>query len=153
MAAAASLVELGANFCVLNSWRCGCAHFAAMGGHVPIGDWLWRRGITWDGVQKEGHTPFHKAAAKHNLAFLQFMAGHGHAAAMVGQATAIGLPACDEATEQPAPACCTCSSCRDQYERVTALVDTDGLTPRQVAAAFAFHDIVMWFQTMDQVMR
>jgi ankyrin repeat protein len=150
VAAAACLVDLGADLCVLNDWRCGCAHFAAMGGHVPLGDWLWRRGITWDGVQKEGHTPFHKAAAKHNLNFLEFMASHGHAAVTVGQAMVGTVFASDAATEPPT--CCTCASCRDQYERVTALVDTDGLTPQQVAAAFAFSDIVTWFHTMNQIL-
>lgn len=58
------LVESKADVQHRNKWQCSLAHWGAMGGHVPICEWLLSLGLSFEDVQKEGQLPLHKAAVK-----------------------------------------------------------------------------------------
>ena len=56
--------EFQADLARKNRHLCSCAHWAAMGGHVPVLEWLWQMHVPFDEPQIELQLPSHKSAAK-----------------------------------------------------------------------------------------
>lgn len=64
VAAARRLLEAGARVDTENDWGCNSAHWAAMGGSVPLLALLAEHCAPFSVLQKEGHSPLHKAAQR-----------------------------------------------------------------------------------------
>ena len=60
------LVSLGAQVNTVNDWGCNAAHWAAMGGSVAVMELVKEKGAAFSLLQKEGHSPLHKAAQRGN---------------------------------------------------------------------------------------
>lgn len=69
VAAARRLLQAGARVDTENDWGCNSTHWAAMGGSVGILELLAAHRAPFQVLQKEGHSPLHKAAQR----------GHGDA--------------------------------------------------------------------------
>ncbi len=71
---AKALCAVGASPCALNSYRCGCTHWAAMGGALAVARWLVNDlKLDFAEPQSQGHTPLHKAALKNQSEIVDFL--------------------------------------------------------------------------------
>ena len=97
-------MRFGASLEKKNDYLCSCAHWAAMGGHVHVLEWLFERGVPMDEAQIECQLPSHKSAAKRKWpALLWLLDKYQHDPRLVEYKDACGFTALELASSQGCP--------------------------------------------------